>query len=359
MNKNSRPWTINQMVKMVTNGTLVFDNAIQRSFVWDKKRSSLLIDSFLRDYPVPAFYAITDGRKITTPKGEVSVYDCLDGKQRCTTLYKFFNNEFTLTGLEPFMTSEGEVDINGMTYEELPEELQDTLKNAHMVVYSFDDATENDITEIMSRPNNGKPLSAIDNTRIKARDLNGIKELAMNSFFTDHFTDKAMDGHQNEEIVVKTYIHLYTPESGLDNKDVRPIYESLVITDEIKERLTLVFDNLNNIVTTMLNSKSPEEKKVAKKLLKKTHLISVTSIIDRAIKDDREPESVIDFLYSFFGEGSPSMNDDYNAACNNGVNHADKVIARGDALEEHYNWYYSKGEEISAEEETEEYAMAE
>ena len=45
MTKANISWNINQIVKGMANGTIRFDNAIQRGYVWDKKRASLLIDS--------------------------------------------------------------------------------------------------------------------------------------------------------------------------------------------------------------------------------------------------------------------------------------------------------------------------
>lgn len=345
MNKSSRPWTVNQITKMIKNGCLVFDNAVQRTFVWDKNRMSLLVDSILRDYPVPPFYAVVDGRKVKTSNGEVSVYDCLDGKQRCTTLKMFLDNEFALQGLEPFKTDDGEVDVNGMTYEQLPEELRDAFKNAHMNVYSFDDATDDEVVEIMARLNNGKPLSVIDNTRIKAKDLAGIKRLASHKLFTEFLTEKALAGRQNEEIVVKTYLHLTNPESGLDNKNVRPVYETLEVTPEIEKMLVDRFDYLYNIVTEMMRkaeNKMPNVKRAVKTILKKTHMISVMYVIDRAVKEDKEFEKTLECLVQFFDEGKPSSSDEYNTACKNGSNHASNVIARKDALKEQYEWYFEK-----------------
>ena len=69
MIKASIPWTCKQVHKMTTNGSLIFDNAIQRGFVWDKNRQSLLIDSILRGFPVPPFYTIKDGRTDTERTG--------------------------------------------------------------------------------------------------------------------------------------------------------------------------------------------------------------------------------------------------------------------------------------------------
>lgn len=340
MTKSSRPWTIKQLISMIKNGSLVFDNAVQRSFVWDKKKMSLLIDSILRDYPIPAFYAVTDGRKVTTPKGEVSVYDCLDGKQRCMTLLKFMNNEFELTDLDPIMTDDGEIDLNGKKYEDLPEELQDIFKSAHINAYSFDDASDDDIVEIMARLNNGKPLSAIDLTRIRAKDLKGISKLGEHKFFKEFLTEKVLEAHQQEEIIVKVYSHITDPKKGLDNKDIKPLYESLVITPEIEKKLTALFDYYYDVLKLLSEIKG--SKRALRTVLKKTHLISTAFIINIAIKDKTDVNIIAWFINYFFGDGKPSIDKDYNDACISGSNHAENVIKRNVCIDIAYDLYTNK-----------------
>ena len=135
---------------MVTNESLVFDNAIQRSFVWDNKRSSLLIDSILQKYPIPPFYTIKDGRTVKTAKGNISVFDALDGKQRCTTISMFKNNEIVLTGLQTItLEDDSDFNLNGQTYETLPDELKDEFDSYSLTVYFFTDITYEEIVEIL------------------------------------------------------------------------------------------------------------------------------------------------------------------------------------------------------------------
>lgn len=40
-------WNARQLAKMAQNGSIRFDNAVQRGYVWDDKRKSLLIHSML------------------------------------------------------------------------------------------------------------------------------------------------------------------------------------------------------------------------------------------------------------------------------------------------------------------------
>ena len=262
----------------------------------------------------------------------------------------FFNNEFALTGLEPILTNDGEIELNGLTFETLPEELQDIFKNAHLQVYSFDDATEEDIVEIMSRLNNGKPLSAIDNTRIKAKDLAGIKRLGQHKLFTEYMSGVALDSHMNEEVVVKTYITINDEKSSLDNKDVRPVYESLEITADVESKLLAVFDMMYATIQYMFEKgkDNANYKKAAKKILKKTHLISVMTLVNMAVESGKACDELGEMLVQMFEEGNPTTNEEYNLACKDGSNHANNVQIRRTALVNDYNFYF-QGEEHDAE----------
>ena len=123
-------WSAKQISKAIENGTIKFNNPIQRGYVWDIKRQSLLIDSMFRGYPIPATFAIRTDEKITVKGKEVSVYDCIDGKQRFTTVARYLNDEFALSGLEPIEYEDGtSYDPNGKTFSELDEDIQESVSS--------------------------------------------------------------------------------------------------------------------------------------------------------------------------------------------------------------------------------------
>ena len=67
------------------------DPHYQRSYIWDNKKASLLIESILLNVPIPVIYVEED------VGGQWNV---VDGLQRLNSLKRFFSNEFKLTGLE-------------------------------------------------------------------------------------------------------------------------------------------------------------------------------------------------------------------------------------------------------------------
>ena len=112
-------WSVNSFKKRFEKGEINFDNPIQRGIVWNKVMSSLYIHSLLYD-------VLVYQKPFLVSKKENGV-DILDGKQRGTSLIKFINNEFALTGLqkEPSIILRGEpYNINGKYFKQLEEDLQ-------------------------------------------------------------------------------------------------------------------------------------------------------------------------------------------------------------------------------------------
>ena len=326
-------WNVNQVVKGIANGTIVSDNAIQRGFVWDKKRMSLLIDTILRDYTIPPVYTIRTDKLIKVKSKEVSVYDLIDGKQRTTTLYRFMNNEFRLEGLEPICDSDGEeIDINGKTFEELDEDMQDTFKSYGLTVYYLSDVTDDEISDMMSRLNNGKPLTGVENARIKAKNLPAIQKLASHKLLTNNLSESAIKGYANEDIVVKLAL-LFNEENELSTKNVRSAYESYEFDEKISTKITNTLDFVEKAVKL-----GTDDKKILKRITSKANLITILYVAACFIEESEgnytEKLSLYgDKIAQFFnGDKKATVSEEYNAACTNGTMRASNVFTRNDEL---------------------------
>ena len=327
MTKANINWNINQIVKGMTNGTIRFDNAIQRGYVWDKKRASLLIDSVLREYPVPPIFTIRTEGKITVRNKEVSVYDCIDGKQRSTTFKLFMENAFRLEGLEPIIQSDGsEIDINGLTFEELDEEMQDAIKSYTLTVYYFSDITDDEVAEMMSRLNNGKVLTGTENARIKAKQLDTIKELASHNLLTNYLTEKAIKGYVNEDIVIK-FALLLSEQTELSNKNVREAYETYNFGESICSSIT---DTMDFVLEAIEDS--TDDKKLIKRMTSKANLITILYVAhEYLVNGNSDVSEFADRLAEFFnGTEGATISDDYNSACTNGTMRSANVLTRND-----------------------------
>lgn len=328
MLKSNIQWNAKQVSKMFDNDCLHFDNVIQRGNVWDKKRQSLLVDSMLRGYPIPPMYTIKTEEKVKTPKGMVSVFDCIDGKQRCTAINEFKNNRLSLTGLEAYTDGSGnEIDLNGLTYDELDEDMKDTFDSYSLTVYFFSDITDDEISEMMSRLNNGKPLTGLETARIKSKNLPAIASLAKHPLFAENLSETAVKGYVNEDIVIKTALQIFDNNFELSTKNVKLGYESFEFDSEQTERLEAIFDTAYCAVNS---AKEQMSKRNAAKLVKKTNLISVIHFVSE--NTDRDYEGIASALAEFFGGNDKidgvSVSEEYNNACVNGTNHSENVLIR-------------------------------
>jgi hypothetical protein len=85
----------------------------QRRERWDKTKQSALIESFLLNIPVPPIFLAED---------EYGKYSVIDGKQRITSIYNFIGLGQPLQKLEKF------VEIENLTFNQLPTQLNNALK---------------------------------------------------------------------------------------------------------------------------------------------------------------------------------------------------------------------------------------
>ena len=339
MIKANISWSAKQIAKACELGSMTFENAIQRGHVWDKARQSLLVDSILRNFPIPPMYTIkTD---IDAPDGckkGSKVFDCIDGKQRCEAIRAFRNNEFALEGCEPFLDINGnEVDLNGKTFSELDEDWQDAFDGYTLTVYFFTDITDDEVCDMMSRLNNGKPLSGIENARIKAKNLPAITELANHPLFTENMSKSAIMSYNNEDVVIKMALQIFEEEFELSAKNAKSAYENFEFTETQKEKIVQIIRKMYKTVSLM---KDNTKASILKKTLKKTNLVTVLYFFSMNMEEDET--KLAEYLSVFFGGKSESLEElrgEYNETCTNGTNHANNVLARNEAFAKAYVAY--------------------
>lgn len=330
-------WTAKQLAKMIDKGTINFDNSVQRGYVWDISRKSLLIHSMIEGYPIPAFYASKDE----------SGYSMLDGKQRSSTIKQYINNGFELSEL-PEITLEDEtrLDISGLTFNKLPEDIQDTIVGYSLTIYYFDGITDDEITELFFRLNNGKPLTAIELTRVKAKSIETIKEIGKHEIFTAAITEKALNKYTNEDITIKAWAILNVSNVSFETKQIRPLMASAEITEqqaeEVKTAFTRILEAYNDIVTKQGSTEDVKlYKKAAKRIFTRTHLISIVPMALHSVNTGVTVQAFAEWLIHFYsGKKSASISEQYNSNASSGSARAEAITARLTALQDDYNAYF-------------------
>jgi len=144
----------------------------QREEVWNKAKKQKLIDSILRGWKLPKFYFLITG---DSPKE----YDVLDGQQRLTAIWEFFEGELDLAG-------ESASEFGGSIYEELPDDVSDAFDDYEINYDVIENAAEEDQKEFFQRLQEGLPLTSsekLNSVHSKLRDY--CSKLAKHKFFSE------------------------------------------------------------------------------------------------------------------------------------------------------------------------------
>ena len=345
LKKANISWNARQLTKMIGKGSIVFDAAIQRNLVWDNERKSLLIHSMLSGYPIPPMYATKDD----------GVYSMLDGKQRSNAIADYLSGKFTLTGIPEVTLEDGtEIDINGKYFSGLNEELQDALNSYSFTIYYFEDITEDEVSEMFYRLNFGKPLSSVELSRARAKDLKTIQNIGKHELFTTSLTAKSFEKYTHEDLVIKSYIMLTSDNPCLDTKVVRPIMETTEFIKDDIDLMNAVYDRIFNAYKLIIADDSPEtgkiSKRIAKRLLTRTHMLSIMPMVKKSIEDNVSDEIFTNWVKNFFcGTKSVTKYNDYNTRCTSGSGHAENVKVRLKIIEKDYKNFMKQNDKVNNE----------
>ena len=341
-------WTNKQVAKMIEKETISFDNIVQRGEVWEVWRMSELIWSILMNYPIPPIYC---ERGTGSDDNKIKRFDCLDGKQRCTTIYKFLNDKFKLTQLKPipYIDEEGNeqvIDVSGRKFSELDEELQDIIRDATITVKYFDNLDQYKKAEMFRRLNQGKVLSTKTKTLASAKNIEELLNIGSHKLFKEMLTEKSRANKNQAVIVVKAWAMLNKDIENVSfaSKDFNPMIESVDITAEKKAELVNVF---TYVVDVHEELKDNHEKDVARKLYTETHFISLIPFVKVAMENNINESMFADFLIDFFKtENDSDVYAEYMEACSNAIARNASIVARHNAIGKSYEKFFTSEENV-------------
>lgn len=323
--------TVRKIVEMVNDGEINFEIDIQRGYVWkNKERCSALIRSLILDRHIPPIYC----NKIE------DIYEGEDGKQRVYTIIKFLNDEIVLVGLEPFevINDDGEIeeiDINGFKFSELPECFQNAIKEYTFTVCFTDNASQDEVADTFFNLNNGQALNAAAMSRVKAKSKEQIIELSKHKVFQEALSTSALEGHVNDDLVAKAHAILNDPEVSMNATWIRKYMRNAEITNEDVANLNEVFDRIRNIHAMI------EDKKIAKRIYTRTHMISIVPVILESIKSGLSDKQMMEWFVNFFsGKRSATISKDYNNAAGTGSGKNVSVMRRINEVKKNYDGYF-------------------
>ncbi len=137
--------SIYEVLRRIKQDKYIMDPDFQRDFIWPKKMQSKLIESVIMRIPLPVFYLAENS------EGKMIV---VDGLQRLTTFYRFWDNQFRLE------LPNRPNDLHGKRFKDLDSKLQNRFEDFNLTIYSIDaDVPEQARLDIFDRVNSGIPLT--------------------------------------------------------------------------------------------------------------------------------------------------------------------------------------------------------
>lgn len=116
LNRDSNYITIATFYQLHMMEKFNYNPPYQRKSVWGEGEKSFLIDSLLKNFPIPPIFLY---RKIDSETGR-EYYDVIDGKQRLMSIIGFINNDISLP--DDFGDGVyGDEELNGKCFDELKE----------------------------------------------------------------------------------------------------------------------------------------------------------------------------------------------------------------------------------------------
>ena len=166
--------------------------------MWDKRRASRLIESFLINLPVPVIYLAQN------IEGN---YEVIDGLQRLTSVFDFFANKYELRGLEI------KKDLNGYEFQELSNILQRILKNSTLRTFELSRETPKDLMFLIFERLNTGGISLnemeIRNCLYRGKMNDLIKELAQFKEFKLCVNQKNIHRRMKDRALILRFLAFY------------------------------------------------------------------------------------------------------------------------------------------------------
>ena len=288
-----------------------FDVSYQRkSGVWSEDKKSFLIDSILKNYPMPAIFLRPC---VNTDTGK-TIYDVVDGKQRLEAIVDFIENRIALTTYfaEDDFIDEANMktanEIAGLTFNEIkklnsdfPDYIKQFWTYSLNVEYLYEQ-NEELVATVFDRLNgNGEPLTYQELRNAKYNDsilLKTIKTLVKDDFWHDKLARLKSVRMEDVEFISELFF-IILEDKVLDSsqKVLDELYNKYQDDEQNIKRGEEKFRNVIKVLSELkldFNSN--------KRLCWTTHLYTVFSFAWTLMKKNIKPETAERAVKEFYEE---------------------------------------------------------
>lgn len=233
--------SINEIIRLIKDNQIEIGTNIYRNFVWSKKKQSLFIESLYRNFPIPTIFLYEDEKNY-------GKYKVIDGIQRLSTIYAFFNNELTINLKGP---------LQYCTFFDLPHFEQDRLLNFTIGVTVVEDIWNDDkvVEEIFYRLNiGGTNLTSQEfrNRMYSGTMIDTINYLNSTELWRELYNKPINPRYKDSEEILKffTLVHNeYIRSTSLNEQMDRFIQDNrnnLSLADKLADTFNLVLNIVYN-----------------------------------------------------------------------------------------------------------------
>lgn len=301
LDRDSNSMTISAFYEFHLLGKFNYNPPCQRKSVWGEEQKSFLIDSILKNFPIPPIFLY---RKIDSETGKES-YDVIDGKQRLLSIISFIGNDIALPddfGDGAF----GDEELNGKYFNDLKEHKSILWKYKLSIEYV--ESNEIDIiNSVFDRLNrNGVTLNPQELRKAKynaSKLYKFILELKEHIFWKNSLIDGVKSNRlEDDEFISDILFYLISNKIINSNKSnldrlYDKYYDLHSNIDEIKSNFIYASDKLLEL--------NLDIKKY--KIYGVSHLYTLWNIINYCIDnniDVKEIKNKLDLFYMEFRDNS-------------------------------------------------------
>ena len=159
-----------------------------------------------------------------------------------------------------------------------------------------------------------------------------------------HFCIGSDFGVTGEDVRVGNCKYLLNQQTlSTDAKWIRPYMRRADITKDDEFLLSEVFERIYNIHSMI------EDKKIAKRIYARTHMISIVPIIADSINEGYSDKQMMEWFVSFFsGKKSATTSKAYNDAAGRGTGKNSAVMKRVEEIKKDYDKYFGNVETLAS-----------
>jgi Protein of unknown function DUF262 len=141
-NYQPRSYSVSDFWEWHKQGSLVLQPRFQRREVWSPKAQSYLIDTIIKDLPIPLIFI----RQSIDANDKKSVREVVDGQQRIRAILKYIEDTFILSRTH-------NKELGGKRFSQLPEEIQNQILAYELPIALLSGVSDADVLRIFSRIN--------------------------------------------------------------------------------------------------------------------------------------------------------------------------------------------------------------